>query len=146
MTLRLIYVHIYIVNIGITAPVIRKTIPGTHINRTLEDIEVNVGEDVHISSGQRATIICDLEEPGNPQAVINWTRPDHLTFPLDDSEVPTSEGVLNISYVTEVFEGTYCCIAINAEGMDEACTEVSLLSPPPLFTATIGIQFYKCST
>ena len=108
----------------------------------MEDISVNVGEDVHISSGQRATIVCDLEERGYPPAVIHWTRPDHATFYLHHNEIVTSENAVKISYVTEAFEGTYCCIAQNDVGMDEACTKVSLLTPPPLLTATTGIYSF----
>ena len=106
----------------------------------MEDIAVNVGEDVYISSGQRATIICNLEEPGYPPAEIHWSH--DVTFYLYGNEIVRSANSLKISYVTEAFEGTYCCVAKNDEGMDEACTKVSLLSPPPLLAAN---SRYTCT-
>ena len=80
-----------------------------------------IGTDVHVITGRMATIICQLGDPGLPEAMLQWTRNGR---PLNESHYPLTNGreTLAIANVMYADEATYCCSAENAAGIDSACS------------------------
>ena len=91
---------------------------------------------MYILPGRTATVECGLSQEGIPPAPVRWTRRD---FPWDgegQSNVMFSgDGrILTISNISKSVDCTYyCCIAENAAGIDQACTNIICPGEPPLF-------------
>ena len=95
-----------------------------------------IGTDVHVITGRMATIICQLGDPGLPEAMLQWTRNGR---PLNESHYPwtSCREILAIANVMYADEATYCCSAENAAGNDSACSGLFVRSGPTLRKGTV---------